>query len=123
MAQDIDSLAFNDSTLSLQSLYIPESEFVVNPFPRYIVNLIQPVDSISIPKGILTIKYDSQETEVLLARDWSTIIIKEYIDGRSYRIPFSSSVEWYLKKYNKRTRFLNLIVITQKESMEGSSRR
>ena len=123
MAQDIDSLAFNDSTLSLQSLYIPESEFVVNPFPRYIVNLIQPVDSISIPKGILTIKYDSQETEVLLARDWSTIIIKEYIDGRSYRIPFSSSVEWYLKKYNKRTRYLKLIEITQKESKDGSSRR
>ena len=123
MAQDIDSLAFNDSTLSLQSLYIPESEFVVNPFPNYIVNLIQPVDSTSIPKGILTIKYDSRETEVLLARDWSTIIIKEYIDGRSYRIPFSSSVEWYLKKYNKRTRYLKLIEITQKESKEGSSRR
>ena len=123
MAQDIDSLAFNDSTLSLQSLYIPESEFVVNPFPNYIVNLIQPVDSTSIPKGILTIKYDSRETEVLLARDWSTIIIKEYIDGRSYRIPFTSSVEWYLKKYNKRTRYLKLIEITQKESKEGSSRR
>ena len=123
MAQDIDSLAFNDSTLSLQSLYIPESEFVVNPFPNYIVNLIQPVDSTSIPKGILTIKYDSRETEVLLARDWSTIIIKEYIDGRSYRIPFTSSVEWYLKKYNKRTRYLKLIEITQKESKDGSSRR
>ena len=122
-AQEIDSIAYHDPILPSQSLYIPVSEFVVNPFPDYSLNLIQPIDSASSPKGILTIKYDRLDTEVLLARDWSTITIKEYIDGRSYKVPFSSSVDWYLRQYNKRIRYIKLIEVMQKESKDGSSRR
>ena len=39
-------------------LYIPESEFVVNPFPSHIFNLVQPLDSLSNAKSILNIKYE-----------------------------------------------------------------
>ena len=111
MAQEIDYTFHSDSESYSQFLYLPESEFVVNPFPDYIINLVQPFDSTSNPKGILNIKYDSRETEIILAKDWSTITINEYIDGKSYRMPFSSNVEWYLKKYNERKSYLKLIEI------------
>ena len=103
-AQEIGSLPHIDSNLYSQFLYLPESDFVVNPFPNYIVNLVQPIDSISSPKGILKIKYDNFQTDIVLAKDWSIITINEYIDGASYRIPFSANVEWYLKKYNERNK-------------------
>ena len=123
MAQEIDSIFYSDSELYSQFLYFPESDFVVNPFPDHIINLVQPIDSTSNPKGILNIKYDSQETEIVLAKDWSAITINEYIDGKSYRMPFSSNVEWYLKKYNERKSHLKLIEIMQKDSKDGSSKR
>jgi len=106
-----------------QFLYLPASDFVVNPFPDHIINLVQPIDSTSNPKGILNIKYDSRETVIVLAKDWSAITINEYIDGKSYRMPFSSNVEWYLKKYNERKSYLKLIEIMQKDSKDGSSKR
>ena len=123
IAQEVDSLFYSDLELYSQFLYLPESDFVVNPFPDHITNLIRSIDSTSNPKGILNIKYDSRETEIVLAKDWSAITIYEYIDGKSYRMPFSSSVEWYLKKYNERKSYLKLIEIMQKDSKDGSSKR
>ena len=123
MAQEVDSTFYSDSELYSQFLYLPASDFVVNPFPDHIINLVQPIDSTSNPKGILNIKYDSRETVIVLAKDWSAITINEYIDGKSYRMPFSSNVEWYLKKYNERKSYLKLIEIMQKDSKDGSSKR
>ena len=121
-AQETDTSLHINSEYS-QFLYLPESQFVVNPFPNYIVSLVQPLDSISSPKNILQIKYDNLETDIVLARDWSTITIHEYIDGVSYKMPFSADVEWYLNKYNERKSYLKLIEIMQKESKDGSSKR
>ena len=123
MAQEIDSTFSSNSELYSQFLYHPASDFVVNPFPDHKINLVQPIDSTSNPKGILNIKYDSRETVIVLAKDWSAITINEYIDGKSYRMPFSSNVEWYLKKYNERKSYLKLIEIMQKDSKDGSSKR
>ena len=123
MAQETDSTFSSNSELYSQFLYLPASDFVVNPFPDHIINLVQPIDSTSNPKGILNIKYDSRETVIVLAKDWSAITINEYIDGKSYRMPFSSNVEWYLKKYNERKSYLKLIEIMQKDSKDGSSKR
>ena len=123
MAQEVDSTFYSDSELYSQFLYLPESDFIVNPFPDHIINLVQPIDSTSNPKGILNIKYDSREIEIVLAKDWSAITINEYIDGKSYRMPFSSNVEWYLKKYSERKSYLKLIEIMQKDSKDGSSKR
>ncbi|OUW80361.1 MAG: cell surface protein SprA, partial [bacterium TMED217] len=121
-AQETDTSLHINSEYS-QFLYLPESQFVVNPFPNYIMSLVQPLDSISSPKNILQIKYDNLETDIVLARDWSTITIHEYIDGISYKMPFSADVEWYLNKYNERKSYLKLIEIMQKESKDGSSKR
>ena len=57
-AQDVEFLSDIDSISFSQFLYLPESELVVNPFPNHIVNLVQPLDSTSSPKGILKIKYE-----------------------------------------------------------------
>ena len=80
-AQGVETSQLVDSDKPSQFLYIPESEFVVNPFPNHILNLIQPLDSMSMAKGVLSIKYDDINTKIVLAKDWSTITITEYIDG------------------------------------------
>ena len=50
-AQGVEASQLVDSEQPSQFLYIPESEFVVNPFPNHILNLIQPLDSMSRAKG------------------------------------------------------------------------
>ena len=100
MAQEVDSSLSKAIESQSSYLYLPESDFVVNPFPTHLITLVQPIDSTSRPKGILDIKFDSRKTEIVLAKDWSTITINEYIDGKAYRMPFRSDVEWYLRKYN-----------------------
>ena len=117
--------AQGDSIISLSTkehklfLYIPESEFVVNPFPNYIFNLIQPLDSLSSPKGILNIKYDNLKTDIILAKDWSTITIKQYVDGSSYKIPFTADVEWYLRKYNERKSYAKFIQLMHQSAKDA----
>ena len=123
MAQEVDSSLSKAIESQSSYLYLPESDFVVNPFPIHLITLVQPIDSTSRPKGILDIKFDSRKTEIVLAKDWSTITIKEYIDGKAYRMPFRSDVEWYLRKYNERKSYQKLIEIMQKESKDGSKRK
>ena len=123
MAQEVDSSLSKSIESQSSYLYLPESDFVVNPFPIHLITLVQPIDSTSRPKGILDIKFDSRKTEIILAKDWSTITINEYIDGKAYRMPFRSDVEWYLRKYNERKSYQKLIEIMQKESKDGSKRK
>ena len=118
MAQEVDSPLSKSIESQSSYLYLPESDFVVNPFPIHLITLVQPIDSTSRPKGILDIKFDSRKTEIILAKDWSTITINEYIDGKAYRMPFRSDVEWYLSKYNERKSYQKLIEIMQKESKQ-----
>ena len=57
-AQGVETSQLINTDKPSQFLYIPESEFVVNPFPNHILNLIQPLDSMSRAKGVLGINYD-----------------------------------------------------------------
>ena len=122
-AQGSESISLNDQEQYYPFLYVPQSEFVVNPFPNYSKNLIQPLDSTSTVKGLFNIKYDDFRTKVTLAKDWSTITITENIDGFSFKIPFIADVEWYLQKYNQRQSYLKFIEIMQKSATDGSSKR
>ena len=122
-AQGSESISLNDQEQFSPFLYVPQSEFVVNPFPNYAKNLIQPLDSTSTVKGLFNIKYDNFKTKVTLAKDWSTITITENIDGVSFKIPFIADVEWYLQKYNQRQSYLKFIEIMQKSATDGSSKR
>ena len=122
-AQESESISLNDQEQFSPFLYVPQSEFVVNPFPNYAKNLILPLDSTSTVKGLFNIKYDDFKTKVTLAKDWSTITITENIDGASFKIPFIADVEWYLQKYNQRQSYLKFIEIMQKSATDGSSKR
>ena len=122
-AQGSESISLNDQEQFSPFLYVPQSEFVVNPFPNYSNTLIQPLDSTSTVKGLFNIKYDDFRTKVTLAKDWSTITITENIDGVSFKIPFIADVEWYLQKYNQRQSYLKFIEIMQKSATDGSSKR
>ena len=95
-AKNIDAFHLETDFFSYNQL---SSQFVFNPFPNKIPNLIQPVDSLFLPKGILNIKFDQEISEVIISKDWSNISIRKIIDGRSYKIPFSSSIDWYLEKF------------------------
>ena len=63
-AQGSESISLNDQEQFSPFLYVPQSEFVVNPFPNYTNNLIQPLDSTSTVKGLFNIKYDDFKTKV-----------------------------------------------------------
>ena len=80
-AQVIEKPQFIESNQPSRFLYIPESEFVFNPFPNHILNLIQPLDSLSRAKGVLRIKYDDVKTKITLAKDWSTITITDTVES------------------------------------------
>ena len=86
-AQGVETSQLVDSEQPSQFLYIPESEFVVNPFPNHILNLIQPLDSMSRAKGVLRIKYDDINTKIVLAKDWSTITITESVSYTHLTLP------------------------------------
>ena len=122
-AQNKEIEKINIQTLPHLFLYTPQSEFVVNPFPKHLTTLTQPMDSMSHSKGVLNVKYDDLRTDIVLAKDWSTITISEHIDGISFKIPFTANVEWYLKKYNERKSYSKFIEVMQKSVKDGTSKR
>ena len=92
-AQEVDSVAQANFPSALYTEIISYSAFVVDPFPRSKLTLVQPIDSISVPLGLLTFPYENRKTEVKLSWDWSTITITEWVEGAMIRMPFSASVE------------------------------
>ena len=99
------------------------SQFVFNPFPYKIPNLIQPIDSLSSPKGLINIKFDQDISEVIVSKDWNIISINKIIDGRSYKIPFSSTIDWYLKEFIEKSRYIKFTEVMHKEGRQSSSKR
>ena len=77
--------------------YIPISSIVFNPFPRSNKSLVQPLDSMQTPRGIINFSFGQKKMEVHVSWDWSIITISETIDDRLLKIPFASSLDWYLK--------------------------
>ena len=53
----------------------------------------------SIPKyvGLLNYVFGLKKLDIKLSRDWKTITIEESINGKSLKIPFTASVDWYLE--------------------------
>ena len=59
--------------------YVPSTFFVVDPFPRKPVPLIQSLDSVNAYKGILEYNFGLKSTKTELSRECSTITISENI--------------------------------------------
>ena len=93
--EDISSPLRSESRITLPE-YALGFPSIFNPFPEKSVSLIQPLDSLKLPKGIIDFSFGQRKTDVLVSWDWSTITITETIDNRNLKIPLTSSLDWYL---------------------------
>ena len=122
-AQDSDSILTVESHIILIPDYIPSSPFVVDPFPILEKSLVQPLDSINTPLGLLNFPYQNKKTDVKLSWDWQTITISKIVDGKQVQMPFTASVDWYLKKFHQRSWHKKFIETMQKEAKDDKKSR
>ena len=121
-AQDSDSILTVESYTILLPDYIPSSPYVINPFPQASLALVQPLDSILIPIGILKFPYESRKTDIELSWDWQTITISETVDGYQVQMPFTASVEWYLDKFHQQAWHKKFIETMPAEAKDDTRR-
>ena len=102
--------------------YFPTSPFVVNPFPVRPVGLVHPLDSLLLPRGILNSSFGLKKTNINLSWDWSIITISESVDGKRLKIPFTCSVEWYLRILHQQKWHEKFFEIMQTKQKDNSRR-
>ena len=102
--------------------YIPISSIVFNPFPRSNKSLVQPLDSMQTPRGIINFSFGQKKMEVHVSWDWSIITISETIDDRLLKIPFASSLDWYLKIMKQEKWHASFLETMQTEKKDDSRR-
>jgi len=108
IAQSLDSTRSDDYSAHL-ARFVPSSPYVSNPFPKVFPFYALAYDSLTSPLGILNIKYDEYALSVELDRNWDTITVSEYVDGKQVRLPQTMSVEWYLEKMFYRNWYIKFI--------------
>ena len=68
--------------------YYQDSYIITDPFPSSKKTLVQPIDSLKTPIGLISIPYKKQEQIVQVSWDWSQITIKKTADGHLF-LPLS----------------------------------
>ena len=121
-SQEVESSVLQESIPVIHFSYIPESDFVVNPFPRINRTLIQPLDSLTQPIGLLSFPYQKKEVIIEVTVDWSWITVLEFADGAELRMPFTADMDWYLDRLHKRQWYVNLLEVMQKEEKKGGEK-
>ena len=122
-AQDDDTTAIVESNPVLLPAYIPSSPLVIDPFPRHAKTLVQPLDSISLPLGLVTFPFNRRKTDVELSWDWETITISETVDGEQIQMPFTASVQWYLDMFQQQAWHKKFLNTMQKDAKDDKKRR
>ena len=102
--------------------YYQDSYIITDPFPSSKKTLVQPIDSLKTPIGLISIPYKKQEQIVQVSWDWSQITIKKTADGHLF-LPYTTTVDWYLKILQKRNWHKKFIEIMQKKSKDTNKRR
>ena len=113
------SLPLNGEDEVTASEHIPNFPLIFNPFPNVYVSLVQPLDSLESPIGIIDFSFGQKKLDVNVSWDWSLITISEIIDNRQLKIPFTSSIDWYLKTMRQqkwRTSFLEVMQTEKKKT-------
>ena len=100
-----------------------QDNFIVNPFPTERTTLVQPLDSIVNPLGIILFPDDNSKSIISLSQKWNNIIIIEEVDGNRFLIPFSADIEWYLITFRNISWHNQFINIMQKEFEDDSRRK
>ena len=106
----------NDGDLILP-IIIPSPPSVVDPFPRLSSRFVISNDSATTYNGLLRYNYGQKKTEIVLTRDWSVITISEYVNGERLKIPYTSTVDWYLSMMRQQKwhqKFFDVMNTTQK---------
>ena len=106
----------NDGDLILP-IIIPSPPSVVDPFPRLSSRFVISNDSATTYRGLLRYNYGQKKTEIVLTRDWSVITISEYVNGERLKIPYTSTVDWYLSMMRQQKwhqKFFDVMNTTQK---------
>ena len=122
-AQDIDTVAIDGPSQILLPTYIPSSPYVIDPFPRRLKTLVQPLDTISTPIGIISFPFSRRKTDIELSWDWQVITISETVDGEKVQIPFTASVQWYLKMFQKQAWHKTFLERMQKDAKDDKTSR
>jgi len=94
----------------------------VDPFPKRPLTLVQPLDSLTAPMGLLASPFKKKKSEIELSWDWSTIYISETIDGEQVKMPFAAPVDWYLSAFQQEMwhkKFLETMQTEKKDKGRG----
>ena len=116
-----------DGSISLRNIsdtvYRDFSPLLYHPFPKKPLSLVQPIDSLSQPKGIVKLNLGNNKYIVELSDDWNDITISKLVNGKKSTIPHTSSLKWYvdqLHKLNWENIFLEIMI---KESKDDGKKR
>ena len=120
--EDSRSLPLNGEDEVSGSEHIPNFPLIFNPFPNIYVSLVQPLDSLESPIGIIDFSFGQKKLDVNVSWDWSLITISEIIDNRQLKIPFTSSIDWYLKTMRQQKWRTSFLEVMQTEKKEDSRR-
>ena len=122
MGQEVYVDSKNIEHQILQSDHIPSSIFVVDPFPRAEPNLVLPIDSMSIHRGLLKYNFGLKKLDIKVMEDWSLITIKETVNGDHLLIPFTAPLEWYLKSMYQSKWYTKFLDVMQEQKKEDTRR-
>ena len=121
VGQDVDTTRIEPPVRLIQSPFIVYA-FPALPLP---IGLIE--DTLIKPIGLFDLPFKKTLTRVEIAEDWSTITITEISDGNIYKIPFTASLEWYVKamlQRNRRVKFIETMQgVTKPASQQPGKRR
>ena len=120
--EDDSNLSFSKEINIVFPEYIPASPLIFNPFPRANVSLIQPQDSLRFPKGIIDFSFGQKKLQVNVSWDWSLITISETVENRILKIPFTSSLDWYIKTMRQEKWHVSFLEVMQTEKKDDSRR-
>ena len=120
--EDSRSLPLNGEGEVASSEHIPNFPLIFNPFPNIYVSLVQPLDSLDSPIGVIDFSFGQKKLDVNVSWDWSLINISEIIDNRQLKIPITSSIDWYLKTMRQQKWRTSFLEVMQTEKKEDSRR-
>ena len=118
---EINSLSESEIKIPLPE-YVPAFPSIVNPFPKNNVSLIQSQDSLELPTGVIDFSFGQKKIDVHVSWDWSLITITETVDDRKLRIPFTSSLDWYLKIMRQKKWHVSFLEVMQTVKKDDSRR-
>ncbi len=101
--------------------------FTVSGYPGMPLSMGMLPDTMLTPRGWYTASYGEREVEIYIDRDWSMIVLTEYVNGQVVKMPFVSSMDSYfntMMTINRQKEFIkhiNAKFDTQEEKKEGRS--